>query len=185
MSATVQVRERAGGQTTCVWCHADATSEEAVPCVGCGALYHAACRDEAGRCGTLGCPLPFPQAERPGPRAYAPGARAARCAGCGAEGGVLGLARCPDGGGLYHRACRSSACARCRARADHEAPTDGRAALALVLESLRVLAKVLLGVTAAAGVILFVRSLPEGVRVPYLVMVLGPVLAVGLLQRWR
>lgn len=184
MSATVQVRERAGGQTTCVWCHAGATAEEAVPCVGCGALYHSACRDEAGRCGTLGCALPFAPAEaRRAPRAYAPGARAARCARCGEEGGVLGLARCPDGGGLYHRACRSSACARCRARADHEAPADGRAALAL--ECLKVVARVLLGVAAAAGAILFMRQLPEGVRAPYLVMVLGPVLAVWLLRRWR
>jgi len=168
-----------------VWCHAAATPAEAAACLGCGALYHPACRDEAGQCGTLGCATrSAPPAEQAAPRAYVPGRRApARCAHCGDERGVLGLVRCPDGGGLFHRACRSSACARCHARQLRDAPAEDLATY--VGESLRTVARVLLGVAAVAGAILFVHSLPTGVALPYLVMVLGPVLAALLLQRWR
>ncbi len=184
MSATVQLRERANEQTTCVWCHASAPPAEAISCAGCGALYHAACRDEAGRCGTIGCGARFaPVAPRLPAREYVPGRGAACCARCGDEGGILGLVRCPDEGGLYHRACRSSACQRCRARGRLEVPS---APLAPRLrECAAAVVRVLLAVAFAAGLLLAVRALPQGVGLPYVLLSAGPLLAVLLLRRWR
>jgi hypothetical protein len=40
----------------CGWCHAD--DAPVVPCARCGATLHPACRAEARRCPTLGCPRP-------------------------------------------------------------------------------------------------------------------------------
>ncbi len=95
----------------------------------------------------------------------------------------MGLLRCPHGAGVFHLACRSDACHRCRAAQPLEAP--GGALSAAVRASLVAVARVLLGVTAAALVLLFLRGAPPDVGLPYLVLTLGPVLATLALQRWR
>lgn len=47
-------RKREQPEQTCVYCR-DASAEALTPCPGCGATFHDACREELGRCSTIGC----------------------------------------------------------------------------------------------------------------------------------
>lgn len=186
MGATITLRERAGGRTTCVWCHAGASRADAGACAGCGALYHPACRDEAGRCGTLGCDESFEPdepAERVPARVPAPPRPRLRCARCGGEGVVVGLVRCPHRAAVYHWACRSDACPACRAGAPRR-HGEG-ASRALLVQSAVAVVRVLLVVGLLALLVSSLRGATLRGLVPVVVAFLGPVAAALLLQRWR